>query len=159
MLPWLLLTVFVCWLLGFWVWGNYRFRFRFLSLSFFGCVFFPPGFCFLSDLLACGSGGQRVFWSNRVPPLGFWWPTWPLGFWEPVWWSLIKQGALAGVVVQQHHMVMRGWGYWEEAGQALRKHWQSAGRGFPGVLGTGMTVDKSRGFHWHCGPGYHLLDF
>lgn len=54
---------------------------------------------------------------------------------------LVKPGTLAGVVVQ--NVVMRGWDYWGEAGQALRKHWQSAGRGFPGVLGTGMTVGRA----------------
>lgn len=54
---------------------------------------------------------------------------------------LVKLGTLVGVVVQ--HVVMRGWDYWGEAGQALRKHWQSAGRGFPGVLGTGMTVGRA----------------
>lgn len=54
---------------------------------------------------------------------------------------LVKPGTLAGVVLQ--HMVTRGWGYWGEAGQALRTHWQSAGRGFPGVLGTAMTVGRA----------------
>jgi hypothetical protein len=32
-LPWLLLTVFLHWPLGIWFWGNYRFRYQFLTLS------------------------------------------------------------------------------------------------------------------------------
>lgn len=80
MLPWLLLTVFLCWLLGFWVWGNYRFRFRFLSFPFLdGCFFLQVSVSSLvfwpvvlvakesSGQIGClcwGSGGLCDLWGS-----------------------------------------------------------------------------------------------
>lgn len=48
MLIWLLLTMFLSWYLGIWVWDDFRSRCWFLGLSWSKCVLFL-GFNFLSE--------------------------------------------------------------------------------------------------------------
>lgn len=64
-LSWLLLIVFLYWYLSIWVWGNYKYRGRFLRDSLLGGHLAP---LFLFPLW---SSGQSDLWSSRGCPPEF----------------------------------------------------------------------------------------